>query len=188
MKKLFVLFTHLLLAVPALAQGLPARIGVVDFQHALNEVEEGKKAKKTLEGKYEGKRQELESRKAELETLKQALEAQAVMLSDQARRSKEEDYSEKLVAFQQALMESNQEMAAMEQDLTGDILEKLSNVAATIGKEQGYTLIIEATAVVYSPDYQDITPQVIQRFNQKAPPKTTPAPAAGTKPAGTKTP
>lgn len=159
----------LVLSTPlaSLAQGLPTRIGVVDFQRALLEVEDGKKAKKTLETRFETKRQALEAKKAEIEQMKTSLEAQAMMLSEQARKTKEEEYQQKVMAFQQEMMESQQEMAMMEQELTGGILEKLGDVAEGIGKEQGYTLIVEAGTVVYVGDGLDLTTQVISRYNTK---------------------
>jgi outer membrane protein len=190
MKRFALIAALLFHALPAAAQGLPTRIGVVDFQKALNEVEEGKKAKKNLETKFAAKSQELKAQEGELATMKQALEAQSVMLSEDARRAKMSELQEKAIAFQQAVIESEREMAAMEQELTGDILVRLGDVAAQIGKEQGYTLILEATAVIYSPDHQDVTGQVIQRFNQKAPAKSggTAKPASGAKPAESKSP
>ena len=69
--------------------------------------------------------------------------------------------------FQQEVAADQQEMAMMEQELTGGILERLLNVAQAIGKEQGYTLVIEAQAVVFAEDTLNITNQVIARFNAK---------------------
>lgn len=159
--------TLLLCAGPALAEG--PKIGVVDLQRALNEVEEGKTAKRTLESRYEQARQQVEGKKAELEQMGQDLEAQRPMLSSEALRQKESDYQGKMLEFQQMLMESQQEMAMMETELTGDILQKLYAVAGTIGAEGGFNLIVEATAVVYVNGITDITDQVIARFNSKKP-------------------
>jgi outer membrane protein len=160
-----ILTASLLVAAPALAQSGP-KIGIVNFQQALNEVEEGKTAKATLEGRYEQARQEVEAKKAEVEQLAQDLEAQRPMLSDDALRDKESDYQSKMIEFQQIMMEQ-QTMALMEQELTGEILEKLYAVAGTIGAEGGFNLIIESSAVVYVNGTTDITDQVIARFNNK---------------------
>ncbi len=155
----------LLAAAPASAEG--PKIGIVDLQRALNEVEEGKTAKRTLEQRYEAARQEVEGKRAELEQMGQDLEAQRPMLSDDALQQKESEYQGKMLEFQQMLMESQQEMALMETELTGDILEKLYAVAGTIGAEGGYNVVIEATAIVYVNGTTDITDQVIARFNSK---------------------
>ncbi len=155
----------LLAAAPASAEG--PKIGIVDLQRALNEVEEGKTAKRTLEQRYETARQEVEGKKVALEQLGEDLEAQRPMLSEDALREKESEYQGKMLEFQQMLMESQQEMAMMETELTGDILEKLYAVAGTVAAEGGYNLVVEATAVVYVNGTTDITDQVIARFNSK---------------------
>ena len=156
----------LLVAGPAFAQAGP-KLGIVDFQRALNEVEEGKTAKSTLEGRYEQARLEVEAKRAAIEQMGADLEAQKPMLSVDALRQKESEYQAKMIEFQQIMMEQQQTMALMEQELTGDILEKLYAVAGTIGAEGGFNLIVEASAVVYVNGTVDITEQVIARFNNK---------------------
>ena len=150
---------------PALAEG--PKIGVVDFQRALNDVEEGKTAKRTLEGRFEQVRLQVEAKGAEVQQLQEDLEAQRPMLSAEALREKESEYQAAAIEYQQMVYEQQTEMAMMEQELTGDILEKLYAVAGTIAAEQGYNLIIEASAVVYVNGTTDITDQVIARFNSK---------------------
>lgn len=161
---LSLMLSLLTVAGPAFAQQA-MKIAVVDFQRALNETAEGKKARSTLETRFEKTRVSLEADRAELEQKKQNLEAQAVMLSPQALATKQQDYNAEAMAFQQRLVESQQEMATMEQELTGDILTKLSEVANAMSQEQGYTLVVEATAVVFSDPSLDITEQVITRYN-----------------------
>ena len=154
--------------VPTVAHAQSAvKLGVVDFQQALNEVEEGKRARATLEKRFDEKKAGLEARKAELEQMRDSLEAQKALLSENALRAKEAEFNTKAVEFQQDMVNAQTEMAAMEQELTGGILEKLLNVAQAIGKEQGFTLVVEAQSVVFAVDALDITAQVIARFNTK---------------------
>jgi len=164
---LLLLLTLSLFALPSMASAQSLKIGVVDFQAALNDVEEGKKARKVLETRFEEKRLGLEARRVELEGIRESLEAQKALLSEDALRGKEAEFNTKAVEFQQDMMEAQQEMAAMEQELTGSILEKLLNVAQVIAKEQGYTVVLEAQAIVFAVDSLDITGQVIARFNTK---------------------
>jgi len=163
-----VFFAVLAVAPPlAQAQGQAMKVGLVDFQRALNETAEGKKARATLELRYESSRLELESKRAELQQMKENIEAQGVMLSPGALAEKEQEYQKEMLAFQQVLLESQQEMALMEQELTFGIYEKLKNTADGIGREAGFNLILHAEAVVYLNGVVDITDQVITRFNQK---------------------
>ena len=155
-----------LLTLPGLASA-QMKIGVVDFQAALNDVEEGKKARATLETRFEEKRLALEARKTELEKMRESLEAQAVMLSEEALRAKESEFNTKAMEFQQDMVEAQQEMAMVEQELTGGILEKLLNVAQGVAKEQGFDLVVEAQSVVFAKDSMDLTAQVVSRYNAK---------------------
>jgi len=166
-KTLLLLTLTLSLLLPTMASAQTQKLGVVDFQSALNQVEEGKKARKTLEARYEEKQMALTARQTELEQMKESLEAQAALLSEDALRAKEAEFNAKAVQFQQDTVAAQQEMAMMEQELTGTILEKLLNVAQAIAKEQGFTLVVEAQAVVFAADSLDITDQVIARFNTK---------------------
>ena len=157
----------LALALPASAAAQTMKFGVVDFQQALNDVEEGKKARKVLETRFEEKRLGLEARKAELEQMQESLEAQKTLLSETALRAKEAEFNKKAMTFQQDMMEANQEMQMMEQELTADILEKMLAVAQAIAQEQGFNFVVEAQSVVYADDSFDLTDQVIARFNTK---------------------
>lgn len=166
-RTLLLLTLTLLFSLPSLASAQTMKIAVVDFQAALNEVEEGKKARKELETRFEEKRLSLAARQAELETEMETLEAQKSLLNEETLRQKEQEFNAKAMKFQQEVAADQQEMAMMEQELTGGILERLLNVAQAIGKEQGYTLVIEAQAVVFAEDSLNITNQVIARFNAK---------------------
>jgi len=169
MQKVFALLAALGLLVaasPAAAQAT-TKIGIVDLQKALNEVEEGKKAKGNLEKRMEEVRLRVEAQRTEVASLQEELESNRMMWAADVVKDKESTLQNKMVAFQQMAMEAQQEMVAMEQELTADILEKLYGVAQTVGNEDGFNLIIEASAVVYINGAMDITGKVISKFNAK---------------------
>ncbi len=153
-----------LIALPVKAeQGL--KIAVCDFQRALLEVEEGKKAKANLEKRYNDKKAQVEKKRDQVQALKDSLDAQKALLTPQALESKQKEFEQSNLEYQQLVLQSQQEMSQMEQELTSGILEKLYAVAEKMGKDQGYSLIIEAQAVVYHADALDITQQVVSVFN-----------------------
>ena len=154
-------------AVPAAYAQAGSKFGIVDFQRALNEVSEGKKAKANLEERYEATRIKVESQRSEVQRMQEDLEAQRVMLSAAALTEKEQALQSKMVEFQQLVMESQQEMGLMEQELTSGILEKLYKVAQGIGAEGGFNMVVESSAVVFFNGVTDITDQVIAKFNSK---------------------
>lgn len=154
----------LLSAAPALAE---TKLATVDFQRALNESEEGKKAKSTLEGSFEATRLKLESAKAEVERLQKEFEANQMMLSAEALEANQNELQTKMLEFQQMVVGNQQEMALLEQEMTGKILQKLYAVAQSVGAEDGYNLIIESSAVVYANGVVDLTDKVVARYNAK---------------------
>ena len=164
---LFVTLLMLLVTAPAFAQAGGAKIGVVNLNRALNDCEEGKRARTTLEGRFEKARQAIESKRALVEQAQQELEAQRPMLSATALKDKQGEVQQQMVEFQQIAMENQQEMALMEQELTGDIVDKLFKTAQKIGAEGGYNIIIEAQTIVYLNGTTDITDEVIARYNNK---------------------
>lgn len=156
----------LFVAAPAVAQS-NLKIAVVDLQQALNDVDEGKKAKATLETRMEEAQTRIKTLEGELEQMQRDLEAQQVMLSADALKEKQDALQGKMMEYQQMAYQTQQELAAMEQELTGDILGKLLKVAQGIGAEDNYNLVIERSAVVYINGAMDITTKVISRFNSK---------------------
>jgi outer membrane protein len=152
----------LLTAAPAMAQ---TKIAVVDFQRALNESTEGQKAKQNLEERFEKARLKLEAERATVQQMQEDLEGQKVMLSSEALIEKENALQQKMLEFQQLVLENQQEMAMLEQEMTGSILEKLYKIAQGVAAEDGFNLVIEASAVVYNNGTMDLTPKVISRYN-----------------------
>ena len=83
-----------LLAALALAPagaGAQQKVGVVDLQRAMNEVDEGKAAKALLKKDFDEKQKQLDAKKTEFEKLQGDFEKQAVVMSEQARKDKSQD-------------------------------------------------------------------------------------------------
>jgi outer membrane protein len=77
------------LAAPrAGAEPAELKIGYVDFQRGLNEVDLGKSAKATLKHDFEAKQKILDQEKSALDKMQADFEKQAVVLSEDARREK----------------------------------------------------------------------------------------------------
>ena len=96
MRSLTALLSSLLLALaffagPTLAADLT--IATVDFNKALNEIEDGKSAQERLDTMYQGKKAEIEQLEANLQALSEEYQAKQAVLSDTARQ----DYENRLM-------------------------------------------------------------------------------------------
>jgi len=78
--------TAVLALLAATAARAETKIGFVDLQRALNEIEEGKSAKATLKSDFDAKQKQLDAKKTEFDKLRQDFEKQAVVMAEQARR------------------------------------------------------------------------------------------------------
>lgn len=157
-------------AAPAVAQtagSTTAKIAVVDFQAAIDQVKEGAVAKQKIDAAYREKKVALESMETKLRTMKEEYDKQATILSDAARKQKETDMMNLQMAYQQAYMQSEQDMQNLHATLTGGLIEKMTDLCEAIGKEKSYTLILERNegGVLFAQSAIDITPELVKRYD-----------------------
>lgn len=145
------------------------KIGVVNFQKALNSVDEGKEAKKNLENDFKKKQKQLDIQQKELEAMRQELQEQAVVLPQDKLQAKQEDFQNKFLAFRKKAAEFQQEMVKRESELSSKILNRLKTIVEDIGKQEEYTLILEESGdpVLYVESKDDLTDRVIKAYNKK---------------------
>ncbi len=170
MKKLVLIlsfFVALLGTQKLVAQEL--KIGIVDFQKALNDVEEGKTAKARLKTEFDQKQKSLDALQNELKTMKDNLEKQKLTLSKEAMAQKEEEYRNKFVELQKKLADSRGELQQKEAEATGKIITNLRQIVQEIGQRDKFTLIFEKgqDVLLYSSSATDLTSQVISTFNSR---------------------
>lgn len=165
MNKLIVsLIALLLLAAPALAE---TKIAYVDLQKALNLSKTGIEAKQQISvqvKKYEG---EFKAKQDELMKLKEELEKQAVLLSDEAKAKKERDFQQNVKELQRFQKDIKEELQQRDGELTKKILNELFEILQTIGKDGGYSMILEKNegAVIYADASVDLTDALIKAYD-----------------------
>jgi outer membrane protein len=144
------------------------RIAVVDLQRALNETEDGRRAKARLKRLFEKRQQQLDktqnSLKAQKEQIEQLIASKAPQKTIQERAA---TYQKALIELQSTYMEYQRELAEQEGQLTREIIARMERILRRIGQSEGYTLIVERNegGVVWVPSNLDLTDQVIQRYN-----------------------
>ncbi|MCB1215310.1 MAG: OmpH family outer membrane protein [Deltaproteobacteria bacterium] len=167
--KTFIVLILILLAVPKSLLAEAFSLCVVDFQEALNNVEEGKRAKSALKKKFEDKQKELNKKQENLKKLKEDLEANAAVLSKDALRTKEEAYRKEFLELNDMLGQFRQEIAKEELELTQAILEKLRLSIKELGKAEKCNAVFEGsdTVLYTNPEAKNLTGQLIKLQNSK---------------------
>ncbi len=141
------------------------KLGVVDLQRALNEVEEGASAKKALKKEFDDKQKTLDSKQNELKRLKEDLDAQVTMMTPEKKAERVADLQKKLLEVQQLYMSLQQDLSKRESEATAQIFQKMGVILGQMGEEQGYFAIVEKTAVPYYRPSLDVTNELIRRYN-----------------------
>jgi outer membrane protein len=158
----FLVAVLLAFATPALAD---AKVGYVDLQRALNEVEEGAKAKAALKKEFDEKQKQLDSKQNELKGLKDEIDQRGTMMKAEVKQEKLNELQKRLMETQQLYVQLQQDLSKREQEATADIFKKMGVIMQTMGQEQGFSMIVEKSAVIYAQPALDVTNELIRRYN-----------------------
>src|SRR5262247_1093397 len=160
------------------------KVGVVDLQAVLDQSVRGRSAKERLRELGDRLQQEIKSKlefkrqkEEELQKLQTEFRSQKDLLTEQARAAKDEDYRRRARELKRFIDDTNrftedatQEFREREIRETQNLLLSVRKVVQEIGEREGYNLVLEGnenTAVVlYFNKAIDITPKIVQRFDQ----------------------
>jgi outer membrane protein len=175
------------LAAPAAALAQAPKLGYVDLQRALNEVEEGKAARAVLKKDFDEKQKQLDGRREDFEKAQAEFEKQAVVMSDQAKRDKAGELERKARELAALFQQLQADLSTREREATKGIFERMAAIVREIAEADGFTMVFERndSGVVYAPPSLDLTNELIRKYNARYPGGQKPA-AGAQKPAAAK--
>lgn len=167
----------------------PQKVAVIEFQAAVTSTNEFQRDFGDLQKKFQPQRDQLKSLSDEVDTLTKQLQSQSDKLSDAERATKAKTLDDKKKQAQRIAEDAQNDYQQAAQEEFGKIAQKVDELLNNFAKEQGYTLVIDATeqqqtppTVLYHTENSDITKAIIDAYNVKsgvpAPPPSAPAPAA----------
>jgi len=170
MKKIALLMMVAVALLAARAQAANVKIGYVDVQRVLADSKRGQEAKKEIEARGAELNQEFLKRQQEVKALKEELERKGTLLSEEARKEKEREYQKKVKELERFVKDSREELRQMEREVTTQILKEVEKIINELGKEKGYTLILEKqrSFILYAPEEIDLTDEVIKALDSKS--------------------
>jgi len=165
--KLSVLAVALSLAVPTLAAAQDMKIGYVDYQRVLLEVEDGKAAKVRLQKWLEGRQKEIDAEQEALRKEKEVLDKQASAMNEEMRTQKAMDLQKKVYELAQKWEKSRGEAAEKERKEMEPIIGKIDSVISGIATRNGLAMVFEKrdSGLVFALDQYDLTTEVIRTYN-----------------------
>ena len=156
-------------AVGTAADDEPLKFAVVDLDQALNSTEEGKAAREELARKQREAEAKVQPRIERFKEMQEELKSKKFVLSEEALYQKQLDLVELKNEIESEMKELEGKFKVDQERIVGPLRKKLIEIVQGIGRDQGFTLIVERNTpgVLYSREALDITDQVISRFNQK---------------------
>jgi len=156
-----------LLAAPRTARAADLKIGYVNLQQAVNDVDEGKAAKAALKKEFDQKQKLLDDKQNELKKLKDELEKQAVVMSDEAKREKGMDFERRVMEVQQIFATLQKELGDREREMMKVIFDKMELVIKDIAEAEGFTYVFEQqnAGILYAPQALNLTNELVRKYN-----------------------
>ncbi len=170
-------FTVLMAALASMLAGVPlvaqdvvdSKVGIFNVDRVLAESQSGVQALAIFNQLRDQRVGELQVQQDAINSLQQ--QAMSAVGSPEAARIQREmeDLMLRLECLEQDVQ---QELGLRQNELSGEIMQLVSEIVTTIGEEGGYALILNSvqSGVVYAGPALDITDEVIQRVNARSAP------------------
>ncbi len=165
------LFVVLVIAVatPVWAQ----KYAYVQSQKILNEYQEYKDVQNRLEEIRSGYEAEYQQLVKDYQNLIEEIDSQSLLLSPEKKEEKERAAQEKMLTIEKFKYEKlgpEGEFYRKSVEFTKPIIDKINNLIANIGEEEGYDFIFDASsgALVHALPKYDITDKIIEELNKGA--------------------
>jgi len=144
-------------------------IGVVDPQRILQETVKGQQLSDNLNTFMKDRQVLVELDQKELRNLEEALRTQRTVLSQSAREIKEEQFRQKMAAYQQKIADLNREVQEKQLELQSTFRREVGEIVAQIASDRNLGLVLEHgpnSGTLFYQESWDISTEVIQALNQ----------------------
>ena len=143
------------------------KIGIIDFQKLLLESDAGKAIQAEIQRKGRSMESDLRKLGDEIESMMEQLQRGAMVMSPERREQQQRELEIRRYDFQAMQQKYQYEFREMEAMLVEQFRDEVFAIAETLGKQEGYILIIERNAAIYFPSTIDLTDKVIQVYNEQ---------------------
>jgi outer membrane protein len=149
-------------AVPARAE---VKVAYVDIQRALNECNNGKRARSNIRVEAERAQAKLQREQSEAQGLKDELDKKGMLMPPDQRQNLEDELSKKMRTFQDDVKNERDELHQKDNEATAAIVRDLATVVHQLGEKSGYTVVMEKGGLLWGIPSADITDEVIRAYD-----------------------
>ncbi len=166
MRRLLPILVVSALLLPAVAFA-EVKIGYVDLQRALNEVEEGQSAKARLKAKFDQSQVQLDKEQNALKVRKEELDKKRLVMDEATLRQKSEELDKEFMRVSGLYSKLQKELSEEEREATSTIFTKMRALIADLAEKQGFTFVLELneSGLLYGPPSFDLTNELVRTYN-----------------------
>lgn len=170
-------------AAPGATAGTSGRVAVVDFQKAVLENAEGKKAQEKLMAEVSKRQKDFEDKQKSLQDAQNKLQTQNTALSDTAKADLSRQIDKLNTDLQRMNDDAQKEIGDLQQQLLRPIADRAQKVLQAYSAENGFSVVFDVSNqqnnIIYVQEVADITTEIIRRVDSElAKTPAAPAPAA----------
>jgi len=155
----------LLLGVPA-SYSAEAKIGTVDSSRVLLESKAGQEGMKAIETIFNDKQSQFDMRSQEIMEQKEELERQSALISAEQKKQRKDKLEKDIRALGRFKEDSEIDLNKKRDEMLEKMSKEVRGILESYGKQEGYTLILERSVVLYAPEAVDITDKIIESYDR----------------------
>ncbi len=148
------------------------RIGVVDFQQIMSESTTGKSVQEEINKKGQALKAEIDTAQSDIQSFRDKARREVPLLDDEQKKEIDRQMRIKLNELRRLQEKHANEFNAFKNEAVGRVKKSVMDLAAKIGQEKGYQLIIEKQtgSVLYEDKALQLTSQFMEAIDkEKAP-------------------
>ncbi len=162
-----------------------AKVGIIDIQQVIVATNEGTRDFEALQKKFEPQRTELQNLNTEVDTLKKQLNTQGDKMNEDARATLVKSIETKKKSLQRSGEDAQTDYQQQQNEVLNRLLQKMAPVIDKYAKDNGYTLIIDASnpqgPLIWASPSVDISKAIVDAYNVQSgvaapPPSAVPSP------------
>lgn len=165
MKKVLLTVVLLLfLGANVVFSGTIDKIGYIDLQKIFELYSKKKPEVQEFYKKQEDFLKKKEKLEQEITDLQKDLQERGILYTEEVKNKKEQELNQKYLEYQNFLNEKGQELTERDNALTKAILEEIQKVIDQIGQENGYSVILPKTGILYGSPEMDLTDVLLEKL------------------------
>lgn len=163
----------IMLMAVAVGPASAGKIGFVDAERAVMQVEEGQSKVKQLEAWAQPQQKRVEDAAARVAEIRQEITRQRSVGSKETLDRLGRDELDARRLFEDAKRNFERDLSAKQDEFFAEVALKVGRVASDYGKANGFDaiLVLKAQPIIYISDEANLTDLVIRLYNQRFPVK-----------------